>query len=192
MLLVLGGHDTTLGGLLDREADTPTLQVQVDDLDPEFLGGGDHLLGQVDVVGRHLRDVHKSLYTLADLYEGSERHQLGDTSVDQLAHLVRCGELLPRILLGGLQGEADALAAEVDLQDLYIDLVAYRHHRTGVVDMLPGQFGDVDQSVHAAQVHEGAEVHDAGYDALADLAGPQVVEELLALFLLVLFQPGPA
>src|SRR5829696_6989852 len=52
VLLVLGGHDAALGGLLDREADAATLQVEVDDLDPQLLAGGDHLLRQVDVVRR--------------------------------------------------------------------------------------------------------------------------------------------
>ena len=47
------------------------------------------------------------------------------------------------------------------------------------------------QAVHAAQVHEGTKVDHAGHDARTDLAGPQVVEELLTLFLLGLLQPRP-
>src|SRR5690606_9913851 len=43
-----------------------------------------------------------------------------------------------------------------------------------------------------AQVDEGAEVHDARHDALADLARLQVGEEVLALLLLGLLEPGPA
>ena len=61
-----------------------------------------------------------------------------------------------------------------------------------MVDVLPGQLGDVDQAVHPAEVDEGAEVHDRGDDALADLAGLQVDEELAALFLLGLLEPGTA
>src|ERR687892_309147 len=45
---------------------------------------------------------------------------------------------------------------------------------------------------HAAEVDEGAEVDDARHDALADLAGPEVGEEVLALLPLRLLQPCPA
>ena len=58
--------------------------------------------------------------------------------------------------------------------------------------MLPRQFRDVYQAVHAAEVDESAEVHDAGHDTLADLAGTQVVQEFLALLLLSLLQPSTA
>ena len=85
VLLVLGGHDAALGGLLDRQADPAALEVEVDDLDPQLLARGDDLLGQVDVVRRHLRDVHQALDAVADLDERTERHQLGDPAVDELA-----------------------------------------------------------------------------------------------------------
>jgi hypothetical protein len=75
------------------------------------------------------------------------------------------GELLPRILLGGLEREADALAVEVDLEHLHGDLVADGHDRPGVVDVLPRQLGHVDEAVHAAEVDERTEVDDAGHHA---------------------------
>ena len=62
----------------------------------------------------------------------------------------------------------------------------------GMVDVLPRQLGDVDEAVHAAEVDEGAEVDDRGHDAPAALAGLEVDEELAALLLLGLLQPGPA
>ena len=61
-----------------------------------------------------------------------------------------------------------------------------------MVDVLPRQLGHVDEAVHAAEVDEGAEVDDGRHDALADLARLEVGEEVLALLLLGLFQPGPA
>ena len=102
------------------------------------------------------------------------------------------GEFPPRVLLGGLQREADPLPAEVDLKHLHLDLVINADDRTGVVNVLPGELRDVDQTVHAAQVHKGTEVDHAGHDALADLARTEVVEELLPLLLLGLFQPCTA
>ena len=102
-LLVLLGHDAALGGLLDRQADAPALEVDVDDLHPQLLAGGDDLLGRLDVMRGHLGDVHEALDALAHLDERAERHELGDLPVHELADLVAVRELLPRILLRCLE-----------------------------------------------------------------------------------------
>ena len=73
VLAVLLGQLATLGGLLDRQADAAAGEVEVDDLDPQLLAGGDDLLGRLDVVGRHLRDVHQALDAVAHLDERTER-----------------------------------------------------------------------------------------------------------------------
>ena len=148
--------------------------------------------GELDVVRRHLRDVHETLDALAHLDERTERHELGDPAVDELADLVAAGELLPRILLGGLQRQADALAVEVDVEHLHGDLVADGHDLAGMLDVLPRQLADVDQPVHATEVDERTELHDARHHALADLARLEVGEELVARFLLGLLQVGAA
>src|SRR4029079_1175138 len=72
-LAILGGNLATLGGLLDRQRDPPAVEIDVDDLDPELLSGGDHLLGRLDVLLGHLRDVDQTLDPFADLYERTER-----------------------------------------------------------------------------------------------------------------------
>ena len=61
-----------------------------------------------------------------------------------------------------------------------------------MVDVLPRQLGHVDEPVHAAEVDEGTEVDHRGHHAPAALAGLQVDEELAALLLLGLLEPGPA
>ena len=144
------------------------------------------------MVGRHLRDVDQALDAVAHLDEGAERHQLGDPAVDQLADPVAAGELLPRVLLGGLQREADALAVEVDVEHLHGDLVADGHDRAGVVDVLPRQLGHVDEAVHATEVDEGAEGDDRRHHTGAHLARLEVGEEVLALLLLRLLEVAPA
>ena len=190
VLTVLGGEFATFGGLLDRQADATAGEVEIDDLHPQLLTGGDDLLGAVDVMCRHFRDVYEALDALADLDERTELHQFGDPAVDELFDLVTLGEFLPRILLGGLQRQADALAAVVDVEHLDLDRVADGDDRSRVVDVLPRQLADVDESVHAAEVDECAEADDRGDGALADLADLEVVEELVASLLLVLFQVG--
>src|SRR5690606_14182587 len=127
-----------------------------------------------------------------DPHERTERHQLGDLAGHDLLDRVGAGELAPRVLLGRLQRQRDPLALQVDVEHLDLDLLAHLNHLGGVVDVLPGQLGDVHQAVHPAEVDERAEVDDGGDHALADLALGQLVEELGAHLGLGLLQPGPA
>ena len=188
MLLVLGRDHATFGGLLDRQRDPAAVEVDVDDLHPELFARGDDLLRRLHVVDRHLGDVHQTFDAFTDLHERAERHELGDPAVDQLADLVAGGELLPRVLLGGLERQRDALARQVDVEHLHGDLVADLDDRARVVDVLPRQLGHVDETVHAAEVDERTEVHDRRHDTAADLAGLEVGEELVALLALGLLE----
>ena len=139
----------------------------------------------------HLRDVNETLDPLGHGDERPERHELGDLAADDVAGGVLAGEHLPGVFLAGLQREADPLALHVHVEDLHLDLVAHLHDGPGVVDVLPGELGDVHEAVHAAEIDEGAEVHDAGHDALAHLTGRQRREEGVALLGLRLLEPGP-
>src|SRR5690606_33304649 len=202
LLVVLGGHAVegrvelllvrrdALVGLLQREADPAAVEVDVDDLDEDLGADLDDLLGDLHVALGQLGDVHQALDAPLDADGRAERNQLGDLAGDDLADLVRAGELLPGVFLGGLEGQGDALALHVDVEDLDGDLLADLDDLARVVDVLPGQLGDVHQAVHAAQVHERTEVDDRGDDALADLALLQGVEEGLADLRLGLLQPG--
>ncbi len=58
--------------------------------------------------------------------------------------------------------------------------------------MLPGELGDVDEPVDAAEVDEGAEVDDRGDHTAADLALLQLGEEVLPNRRLGLLEPGTA
>ena len=109
-----------------------------------------------------------------------------------LADGVGPGEVPPRIFLGRLERQRDPLAVHVDVEDLDGDLLADLDNLGRVVDVLPGQLGDVHQAVDAAEVDERAEVDDRGHDALADLALAQLVEELAAHLGLGLLEPLPA
>src|SRR5699024_7443891 len=123
-------------------------------------------------------DVHETLDAVLDAHERAERHQLGDLARDDLADRVGAGEQLPRILLGRLQRQGDALAVHVHVEDLDGDLLAHLDDLGRVVDVLPGQLGDVHQAVDAAEIDERAEVDDGGHGALADLPLLQGLQEV--------------
>ena len=59
-----------------------------------------------------------------------------------------------------------------------------------MVDVLPTEFGDVDQAVYTFEVYEGPEVHEVGDGALDDHALFQRGQDALALLLALLLEDG--
>src|SRR5690606_11928398 len=201
VLVVLGRHAVLRGvelgvravplvGLLERQRDAATLEVDVDDLDHDLGADLHDLLGDLDVALGQLRDVHQALDALLDADERAERDELGDLARHDLPDRVGAGVGPPRVLLGGLERQRDALAVHLHREDLDGDLLADLDDLARVVDVLPGQLGHVDEAVHAAEVDERTEVDHRGDHALADLAGLELVEELAADLGLGLLQPG--
>ena len=187
VLAVLCSELAAFGSLLDRQADATTCEVKIDNLDPELFARCDDLLGTVDVVGRHFRNVHEAFDAVADLNESAELHELGDSTVDELTHLVAFGKFLPRVLLSCFQREADALSAEVDVKHLNLNRVANGDDGTGMVDVLPRKLGHVDEPVHTTEIDKRAEGNDRRHSALANFADFEVREKLVASLFLVLF-----
>src|SRR6478736_700747 len=201
--VVLGGHAVTRGvelgvdrhalvGLLERQRDPAPVQVDVDDLDHAVVADLHDLLRDLDVALGQLRDVHQALDALLDADERAERHQLGDLARHDLADRVGAGVQAPRVFLRGLERQRDPLAVEVDVEDLDRDLLADLDDLGRVVDVLPGQLGDVHEAVDAAEVHERTEVDDRGDDTGAHLALLQGLQEGGADLGLRLLEPGTA
>src|SRR6478735_4658445 len=182
----------TLVGLLEGQRDTAALEVDVDDLDEQFVANGDNLLGQLNVAHGELGDVDQAFDAVFNANERAERNQLGDLTRNNLAEGVGAGEGLPRVFLRSLERQGNALAVQVHLEDLDGDFLANLDNLGRVVDVLPGQLGNVNQAVYAAQVHEGTEVDDGGNDAGTDLALFQLVEERGADLGLGLLEPCTA
>ena len=137
-----------------------------------------------------LRDVNQALDAIIHSDERTERNQLGDLARDDLADRVSAREVLPRVFLGGLQGQRDALAVHVDIEHLDCDLLADLDNLGRVVDVLPGQLGDVDQTVDATKVNERTEVDDAADDPGSNLTLLELLEERGTNLGLGLLQPG--
>ena len=102
--------------------------------------------------------MHQALNTIAEVDEGAKGDKLGDGTLDDSADRVLLDERAPRILGGLLETEGDTLAVEVDVENLNLDLLADLDDLGGMVDMVPGELGDVDQAVDATEVDECAEV----------------------------------
>src|SRR5215208_3845186 len=173
---------------LDRERESAPLGVDLEDLDLHVVARLDDLARVLDVLLGELGDVHEALDALQDLHEGAERDDLGDLALELVADVVGVDHALPRVLLGLLEAQGDALAVAVDVEHLDLHRVADREDLRRVVDVRPGQLGDVDQAVDAVEVDERAEVDDVRDLALDHEAGLQAVQDLLALLLALLLE----
>ena len=177
---------------LDREREPAALGVDLEDLDLDLVAGSDDLARVLDVLLGELGDVHEPFDTLEDLHERAERDDLRDGALELVTHVVGVDDPLPRILLGLLETEGDALAVAVDVQDLDLDRLADRQDLARVVDVRPRELGDVDQAVDAVEVHERAEVDDVRDLALDDEARLQALQDRLTLLLALLLEDRAA
>ena len=101
-------------------------------------------------------------------------------------------DALPRIVEQLLHAERDAVGLVVDLDDLDLHLLADVEHLGRVIDAPPGDVGDMQQAVDAAEIHERAVVGDVLDHAVDDLTLFEVLHQLLALLGAGLFQHGAA
>ena len=108
----------------------------------------------------------EALHAITEVDEGAEGDELGDGTLDDGADRVLLDEGAPRILGGLLETQGDALAVEIDVENLNLDLLADLDDLGGVVDVIPGELGDVDETIDATEVDEGTEVDDRGDIAL--------------------------
>src|SRR4051795_9931061 len=173
---------------LDRQGEAAPLGVDLEDLDLHVVARLDDLPRVLDVVLGELGDVHEALDALEDLDEGAERDDLGDLALELVADVVGVDHALPRVLLGLLEAQGDALAVAVDVEHLDPHRVADREDLARVVDVRPRELGDVDEAVDAVEVDEGAEVDDVRDLALDDEPRLEALEDRLALLLALLLE----
>src|SRR5689334_1823950 len=170
---------------------TAAVGVDLDDLDLDVLALLHDLARVLDVVLGQLGDVDQALDPGNDLGEGAERDDLGDPARHDVALLGLVDDALPRIGLGLLEAERDALAVAVDVEHLDAHLLADLEHLGRMVHVAPGELRDVDQTVDAVEIDERAEVDDVGDLALDLDARRQPVEDLLTGLLALLLEHRP-
>ena len=129
----------------------------------------------------HLGDVHQTLDARLDLDERAVVGDVGDLAEQARAFRIATGDIHPRIVAELLQAERHAIALAVVAQHLRLDFVADLEDFARMLDAPPGDIGDVQQAVDAAEVHERAVVGEVLDDTLDDLAFLEVREQRLAL-----------
>src|SRR5690606_14136852 len=88
----------------------------------------------------------------------------------------------PRVGLELLHAERDTVALMVDAHDLDLDGLADRQHFGRVVDPAPGDIGDVQEAIDAAQVNEGTVIGDVLDHAVDHLALFELLDDFRTLF----------
>src|SRR6478735_7370796 len=163
--------------LLETERDTLGARIDFEHL---ALHLGAHLeqLGRVlDLLGpAHLADVDQAFHARFEFHERAVVGQAHDLAAHALAERVRLFDVVPRIFLGLLHAQADALGLGVVLEHLDGDLVADLEHFARVIDATPGHVRDVEQAIDTAEVDERAvlgEVLDRARDRHALFEGLQ-------------------
>ena len=127
-------------------------------------------------------NVNQAFDGTVDADESAEGDQLGDLAGDNLANLIAGDDIVPLFGARAPDGEPDFLRLLVDLHHVDIDVATDRKHLLGVDVALPGELGEVDQAVGAAQVDEDAEAADARDATAADFAFAQLRQQAVLLF----------
>src|SRR2546423_2586451 len=168
--------------LLQAERDAALDRIDLEDLDFDLLRGRYDLAGVHVLLGpRHLGDVDEALDAGLELDEGAVIGDVGDPALVARAHREFRLDALPGIVEQLLHAERDAVGLVIDLDDLHLDLLPDVEHLGRVIDAAPGDIGDVEQAVDAAEIDEGAVVRDVLDHAVDHLALFEVLHQLLAL-----------
>src|SRR5262249_28156520 len=69
-----------------------------------------------------------------------------------------------------LHAERNALLVSFDLDDFRFNLLSCREHIRWLIDAMPGNFGDMQQSIDTPDVNEGAVIGKASDRAVHDIA----------------------
>ena len=163
--------------------------IDVEDRDRDLLADGQELLGMDELARpRQVGDMDQAFDALLELDEGAEIGQADHLAGDLLAGGVFLLDVLPGVFGELLKAEGDLLVPFVEIQDDHLDLLADGEELRGMAGLPPGHVRDVEQTLDAADVDEGAEAGQRAHLPLELLALDQVAEDPLLLFLALVLE----
>src|ERR1043165_3028994 len=177
---------------LQRQRDAAVRHVDVGDDGLDFVAHVQQLRRPHLLRPRHLGDVDQPFDALFELDEGAVVGERDDAAAHLGAEGVALDDVGPGVLPLLLVAEGDALGGGIELEDEDFDLVADVEVFGRMVDAAPGDVGNVQQAVDAAEVDEDTVVGDVLDDAVGELPFLQAPERLRLLRFLLDFEDGPA
>src|ERR1700694_5135315 len=170
-------------GLLEAERNPALDRIDFENLHFDFLRGRNDLAGVHVLLGpRHFRDVDQAFESRLQCDERAVVGDVGDAAGKARIERILRLDALPRIVQQLLHAERDAVGLVVDLDDLHLHGLADGQHFGRVIDPAPGDIGDVQQTVDAAEIDERTVIGDVLDDAVDDLAFFEILHQFLALF----------
>src|SRR5262249_17347446 len=156
--------------LFEAERNPALDRIDLEDLHFDLLRGRDDLAWMDVLLGPgHFGDVDQALDAGLELHERAVVGDVGNAAVEARADGILRFDALPGIILELLHAERDTVGLVVDLDDLDLHLLADVEHLGRVIDAPPGDVGDVQEAVDAAEVHERTVVGDVLDHAVDDL-----------------------
>ena len=140
-----------------------------DDLDRKFLSGSYNIRRLQLWCSDHLTDVQQPFNTQIKLDKCTKIHHARHSAFYDVANAVCFVHLCPRIRQQLLAAERYPLPILVDAKHVYLNFIPDLQHIAWVIDSLPAQFGNVDQSICATQIHKCPETGD-----IRDLSLPYI------------------
>src|SRR5450432_1353381 len=137
---------------------------------------------------RHFRDVDQAFDARLQFDERAVVGDVGDAAGEARVERILRLDALPRIVQQLLHAERDTMGFVVDLDDLDLHGLADSQDFGRVIDPAPGDIGDVQQAIDAAEINERTVIGDVLDDAVDDLALFEILHQFLALFGAGLFE----
>ena len=192
-IFLLEGCPRVVQALLEAEADTPLAGIDVEHHDLDFLARRNDLAGMDILLGpAHFRDMDEALDAGLEFDEGAVIGDVGHPAGIFGGDRIFRRNAFPRIGLKLLHAERNALGLRIEADHLNLDALADLQGVGRVVDAPPGDIGDVEQAVDAAQIDEGAVIGNVLDDTLEHLAFVQIGDQLVALLGAGIFEDGAA
>lgn len=166
----------------EAEGDLAAVAVDVEHDGFDFIADGEHVARLADALGpAHFGDVDQAFDAGFDFDERAVRHDVDHLAVDLAALRILGDHVVPRVAGLLLEAERNALFFLVDADDDDFEVLADRKNFGRMGDAAPGNIGDVEQPVNAAEVDERAEVGDVLDHALAELVDLHLAQQLDAV-----------
>ncbi len=170
--------------LLETEAHLALLAVEGEDHCLHFVTCLEEVLRAAEVLApAHLAHMDKSLHAGLYLYESTVVGHNHYAAPDMVAHLECLVQIVPGMGYKLLDTESDALLLVVEVEDNDLDVLIKLNNLVGIRNTTPAEVGDVDETVHAAEVHEHAVGGDVLHLALEHLTLLQLGDNLFLLLL---------
>src|SRR3984957_16472114 len=180
-------------GLLEAERNPALDRIDFQNLHFDFLRGRNDLAGMHVLLGpRHFRNVDQAFDARLQFDERAVVGDVGDAAGEPRIERILGLDALPRIVQELLHAERDAVGFVIDLDDLHLHRLADGQNLGRVIDPAPGDIGDVQQAVDAAEIDERTVIGDVLDDAVDDLTFFEILHQFLALLGAGLFQHGAA